>query len=155
MIFISEVRVVGEENVEIHLYLPYSSIRSLQSSCHQVLTSGEMLKTFGEFRYKRMLLDFLERSPSLRRSIFVQKAWFVRSMDQGMSAGYWDSLERHDSFIKLCRDILFGQVDEAGYEGDAEDTLEDNEPEYISFTDDEDQYNKNCDDFPYDTMAGV
>ena len=130
MIFISEVRVVGEENVEIHLYLPYSSIRSLQSSCHQVLTSGEMLKTFGEFRYKRMLLDFLERSPSLRRSIFVQKAWFVRSMDQGMSAGYWDSLERHDSFIKLCRDIL---------------------PEYL--TDDEDQYN--CDDFPYDTMAGV
>ena len=47
-----------------------------------------------------------------------------------MSAGYWDSLERHDSFIKLCRDIL---------------------PEYL--TDDKDQYN--CDDFPYDTMAGV
>ena len=136
MIFISEVRVVGEENVEIHLYLPYSPIRSLQSSCHQVLTGGEMLKTFGEFRYKRMLLDFLERSPSLRRSIFVQKAWFVRSMQQGMSAGYWDSLERHDSFIKLYRDIL-------------PDIL----PGYL--TDDEDQYNKNSDDFPYDTMAGV
>ena len=129
MIFISEVRVVGEENVEIHLYLPYSSIRCLQSSCHQVLTSGEMLKAFGEVRYERMLLDFLERSPSLRRSIFVQKAWFVRSTQQGMSAGYWDSLERHDSFIKLCRYILSGQVDEAGYEGDAEETIEDNEPE--------------------------
>ena len=53
-----------------------------------------------------------------------------------MSAGYWDSLERHDSFIKLYRDIL-------------PDIL----PGYL--TDDEDQYNKNCDDFPYDTMAGV
>ena len=51
-----------------------------------------------------------------------------------MFAGYWDSLERHDSFIKLYRDIL-------------PDIL----PEYL--TDDEDQYN--CDDFPYDTMAGV
>ena len=118
MIYITEVRVVSKENVNIHLYVPYSSIRCLQSSCHQVLTSGEMLKAFGESRYERMLLDFLERSPSLRRSIFVQKAWFVRSMDQGMSAGYWDSLERHDSFIKLCRDIL---------------------PEYL--TDDKDQYN--------------
>ena len=80
----------------------------------------------------------------------MQKAWFVRSMQQGMSAGYWDSLERHDSFVKLCRHILSGQVDEAGYEGDAEETIEDDEPEYISFTDDEDLYNnENC-DFPYD-----
>ena len=55
---------------------------------------------------------------------------FLCKRHQGMSAGYWDSLERHDSFIKLCRDIL---------------------PEYL--TDDEDQYN--CDDFPYDTMARV
>ena len=114
--YVTELNVVTEARVEVHLFIPHMSVRCLLSSCHQMLTSYQLREALGEDRVHELLLAFLARQPSLERSVLVQKAWFARGRREGHSEGFWDAVARKDVFVEKSRYIRAWGAEEAVYE---------------------------------------
>ena len=153
--FITEINVVTESRVEIHLFIPDMSVRPLLRSCHPVLASFEINEALGAKKLEALLLAYLEKSPSVGRSILVQKAFRARvrpKMLQGhLRERFWKTVVEKDAVAERERYRRARGVTENGYDADVEEGSQGSD---ISEEPDFDPERWSPVDFPYEVYFG-
>ena len=131
--FVTDVNVVTESRVEVHLFIPDMSVRPLLPSCHPVLASFEISEALGAKRLHELLYAYLKNKPSLGRLILVQRAFRARFRPKMLLGHqrerFWKAVVAKDVIAERERYRLARLASCDGYDADEEESEQDYDPE--------------------------
>ena len=123
--FVTDINVVTESRVEVHLFIPDMSVRPLLPSCHPVLASFEINEALGTKKLQALLSAYLKKNPSVGRTILVQRAFRARfrpKMLQGhLRERFWKTVVEKDAVAERERYRRARVVPGNGYDADVEE----------------------------------
>ena len=131
--FVTDVNVVTESRVEVHLFIPDMSVRPLLASCHPVLASFEICQALGAKRLHELLYAYLKNRPSLGRLILVQRAFRARFRPKMLLGHqrdrFWKAVGAKDVIAERERYRRARLAACDGYDADEEESEQDSDPE--------------------------
>ena len=123
--FLTDVCPVTDSRVEIHLFIPDMSVRSLLKSCHPVLTSYEISEALGIEKLQTLLNNYLEKNPSTGRIILIQKAMRARVrpkvLEGPLRNRFWRSIGKKNMISEKERYLRAQKTTKDGYDADVSD----------------------------------